>query len=401
MTNPKPTAAVYRAHELPREAAIADACRNCGAHAPGHYCGNCGQETRVQLPTFTAFMREAAGRYVSMDGRFWRTMASLVARPGFLTLEYLRGRRKRYIRPARLFLVLYLLLFGAVGIVQPPTSLSDEVVFVDSDKAGAAQGPPDATRQDIADARRDVTQEIARARREADALTGKVPAGEGSAGKPAAGEGSRGKAAAGEGSAPDQPASSATDANDNDGEAMAIVSSGNGATFFGLDKDLNLTLRIGNEDVYMPPQVRKRWQQFKKLSHEEKAERIYVGMLRYGPYAMVVLLPAFALLLKLVYLERGRRYPHRPQRYAEHLVCSAHLHAFAAVMLLALLLIPFGIVRVAIAAWVVYYAMRARQVVYGGRWWAGLLRTFAVGIAYLVLLAVAMAGLVVVAVTLR
>ena len=74
-------------------------CRNCAAHAPGHYCGNCGQETRVPLPTFPAFMREAAGRYVSFDGRFWRTMAALVARPGFLTQEYLRGRRKRKRKP--------------------------------------------------------------------------------------------------------------------------------------------------------------------------------------------------------------------------------------------------------------------------------------------------------------
>jgi len=56
----------------------ADTCRNCGAHATSHFCPNCGQETRVALPTFGAFMREAAGRYVAMDGRLWRTLAVLV-----------------------------------------------------------------------------------------------------------------------------------------------------------------------------------------------------------------------------------------------------------------------------------------------------------------------------------
>ena len=103
-------------------AAPVDACRNCGAHATGHFCPNCGQETRIALPTFPAFMREAAGRYVALDGRLWRTLAALVARPGFLTLEYFAGRRKRYIRPARLFLVLWLLLFAVIGIVQSPAA---------------------------------------------------------------------------------------------------------------------------------------------------------------------------------------------------------------------------------------------------------------------------------------
>ena len=83
------------AEVTPPAIAPADTCRNCGAHATGHFCPNCGQETRVVLPTFPAFMREAAGRYVAMDGRLWRTLAALVGRPGHLTREYFAGRRTR------------------------------------------------------------------------------------------------------------------------------------------------------------------------------------------------------------------------------------------------------------------------------------------------------------------
>ncbi|MCC7042050.1 MAG: DUF3667 domain-containing protein [Burkholderiales bacterium] len=314
-----------------RSPAAAATCRNCGAHAPGHYCGNCGQETRLALPTFAAFMREAAGRYVSLDGRLWRTLVALLARPGFLTLEYLRGRRRHYIRPGRLFLVLYLTLFAVIGLVQSPAKLSDEVVFVDS--AAVAQ---DA------------------ARHAEEATTAQAPAVEDRA-----------------------------------------------LPFVDVDKDLNVTLRVGSDVVPLPPSVRKRWDQFRKLSKEEKAERIYSGVLRYGPYAMVALLPAFALLLKLAYLGRGRPYPQRPQRYAEHLVYSAHLHAFAALMLLVLVVVPFPVVRAPVGLWVVYYAMRARHVVYGGRWWAGLLRALVVGFIYLVLLSLAMAALVLASAMLR
>ena len=324
-----------------------ESCRNCGAHTSGHYCSNCGQETRVTLPTFAAFMREAAGRYIALDGRLWRTLATLVAQPGMLTREYLNGRRRRYIRPARLFLVLYLLLFAVIGLVKSPTDLSNDVV-VDSDqakeeiaKAGEelrkAQGPEAANGKDV------------------------------KTGKP----------------------------------AIAVVETDDGDTLFGLDKDLNLKMQLDGKDLTLPPQLQRRWDHFKKLTREEKAEQIYAGMLRFGPYAMVALLPAFALLLKLAYLGRGKRYPGRPQRYAEHLVYSAHLHAFAAIMILALLLAPFGAARAAIAAWIVFYAVRARQVVYRGRWWAGLMRAFVIAICYLVLLSLAMLGLLAVAVMLR
>ena len=314
MTPSDRDAAVYLSGtRYPTPAAIAARMRRA------HFCGNCGQETRLALPTFGAFMREAAGRYFAMDGRFWRTMAALVGKPGFLTKEYLRGRRKRYIRPARLFLVLYLVLFAAIGLLQSPGNLSDEIVFVD----GAAQQK------------------------------------------------------AGEGAATTAAPPAKVEELD---EAIAMVSSDDGATFFGLDRDLNLTLRLANADVPLPLQVRKRWDHFKKLPREEKAERLYAGILRFAPYAMVALLPAFALLLKLGYLGRGRAYPERPQRYAEHLVYSAHLHAFAAVMLLAMLLLPFDLAKFILAGWIVYYVMRARQNVYGGRWWAGLLRAMVIGV---------------------
>ncbi len=317
-----------------------ETCRNCGAHASGHFCSNCGQETRIALPTFPAFMREAAGRYVALDGRLWRTVAALVARPGYLTREYFNGRRRRYIRPARLFLVLYLLLFAVIGFLQPPGDLAEGVTFVE---------PDPAAKQELRNAARELQ----------DAAKG--------AGKP----------------------------------KLAIVDTEDGDTLFGLDKDFNLALRWNGEDIPLPDRLRKRWDHFRKLSREDKSEQLYAGALRYGPYAMVALLPAFALLLKLAYAGRGKRYPDRPRRYAEHLVYSAHVHAFAALMIIALLLAPFGLVRMALVLWILFYAMRARQVVYGGRWWGGLLRALAIAVVYSVLASFAILGLLAMAIMLR
>lgn len=124
-------------------------CANCGAPAPEAYCPACGQATRERLPTFRQFMREATGRYVAYDGKFWKTLAALLLRPGFLTREYLDGRRRRYIGPARLFLVSSLLLFATLKFatdsieigqaIEVDVSKGPRVKVEGSEKAGTTE----------------------------------------------------------------------------------------------------------------------------------------------------------------------------------------------------------------------------------------------------------------------
>ena len=52
---------------------------------------------------------------VHLDGKVWRTLRSLMFRPGFLSIEYSEGRRRRYINPVRLLviaIIVYALLTG-------------------------------------------------------------------------------------------------------------------------------------------------------------------------------------------------------------------------------------------------------------------------------------------------
>ncbi len=86
--------------------------------------------------------------------------------------------------------------------------------------------------------------------------------------------------------------------------------------------------------------MKKRIERFNRLSRGQKFEQILAGALRYGPYAMFVLLPAFAALLKALYLGRRRRHPGRPRLYGEHLVFAAHNHAFLFVIGILLLAVP-------------------------------------------------------------
>jgi hypothetical protein len=53
----------------------------------------------------------------SLDARLYRSLWLLVRRPGYLTVEFLRGRRVPYLRPVQLFLLANLVYF----VVQPRT----------------------------------------------------------------------------------------------------------------------------------------------------------------------------------------------------------------------------------------------------------------------------------------
>lgn len=100
--------------------------------------------------------------------------------------------------------------------------------------------------------------------------------------------------------------------------------------------------------------------------------------------ALFVLVPSFALFMKLVY--RSRRL-----RYTEHLVFGLHLHAFWFLMV-ALTLLPLGGVEDLALLVIPVYTMRAMKRVYGGGFIWRALRASLVSLLYLMALSLAMAG---------
>ena len=101
--------------------------------------------------------------------------------------------------------------------------------------------------------------------------------------------------------------------------------------------------------------------------------------------AMFVLLPSFALWLKLAYRNRGLR-------YTEHLVFALHLHAFWFIALAFALPDSVWLATIAISAMPVY-AMLALKRVYAGSFWPRLLRAAIISMLYGLTLSLAMLGL--------
>jgi uncharacterized protein DUF3667 len=87
-------------------------CPECAAPLVDEYCHHCGEK----LPdahdlTMKHFLHHGLHELTHFDSKIFRTVRALVFRPGLLTVEYLAGRRKRYVLPLRLFLVIFALNF--------------------------------------------------------------------------------------------------------------------------------------------------------------------------------------------------------------------------------------------------------------------------------------------------
>lgn len=95
-------------------------CRNCGAAVDYHFCAVCGQETSLHVASASEFIHEFVAHYVALEGRLWKTLELLLFKPGFLTLEYIQGRRSRYVQPLRVYLTFSVLFFIVLKLSGTP-----------------------------------------------------------------------------------------------------------------------------------------------------------------------------------------------------------------------------------------------------------------------------------------
>ena len=91
-------------------------CRNCGAELHGVYCGQCGQEYIEDKRPARKLLRELIRDEFQFNSRIKRTIWPLLFKPGFLTGEYLAGRRARYLPPLRAYLFVSFIMFGLITL---------------------------------------------------------------------------------------------------------------------------------------------------------------------------------------------------------------------------------------------------------------------------------------------
>jgi hypothetical protein len=95
----------------PVEEAQQSGCSNCKAQLNGPYCAQCGQDSESTIKYFWLVMLHLLDDIFSFDSRASRTLWPLLTRPGFLTNEYILGRRVFYVPPLRLYLFISIIFF--------------------------------------------------------------------------------------------------------------------------------------------------------------------------------------------------------------------------------------------------------------------------------------------------
>lgn len=78
-------------------------CLNCNARVFGPYCHVCGQHNIEPKETALGLVVHFFNDITHFEGKFISSLRYLLFRPGFLTLEYERGRRASYMNPVRMY----------------------------------------------------------------------------------------------------------------------------------------------------------------------------------------------------------------------------------------------------------------------------------------------------------
>lgn len=98
-------------------------CANCGATLIGPVCHACGQHADLYKRPVWRLIADGVTDMFALDGRVVRTLYELMAFPGRVTRDYLKGRRGRYIPPFRLYLIASLAFFLILPLVNPQGAL--------------------------------------------------------------------------------------------------------------------------------------------------------------------------------------------------------------------------------------------------------------------------------------
>ncbi len=91
-------------------------CLNCQTNLIGRYCHVCGQENLEPKETVWHLVQHFFNDITHFDGKFFSTVKYLMRKPGFLSREYMVGRRMSYLNPIRMYVftsaIFFIILFS-------------------------------------------------------------------------------------------------------------------------------------------------------------------------------------------------------------------------------------------------------------------------------------------------
>jgi hypothetical protein len=371
------------------EAAPKILCANCGAELLGQTCYSCGQPVKGMVRHLSSILADVADTILNIDSRIFRTLWPLLLKPGFLTNEYLAGRRVRYVTPFRLYFFLSVIAFLVIAI-----SLDATLDLKDTIRADAAESLSTLHSATGVEAHRDEAIAALDKAKSAPELNAKAIRG-----IEKAQEQIRARAdkrlkylqLVEEAKAKGAPPPPDVDAEKDKDEDFNFEIGGKHwdprATPIRIDwlpgfvnAKLNVLATHTMDNV---PRIRKDPKPF------------LIGAFSSLPQVLFILMPIFAMLLKVFYIFKRRL-------YMEHLIVALHSHSFIFLSLLLLTLVGLvrgwantgapwlagllGLAMFVLGWWLPIYLLIMQKRVYKQGWFLTVIKYLTIGLCYTILI---------------
>jgi hypothetical protein len=271
-------------------------CLNCGNVVEDRYCGHCGQENINFNDSAIHLVIHYVQDLFHYDGKLWTTLKTLMRRPGHAALEYMEGKRRKFLDPIRFYIftstVFFLVLFFLVGDTiqvtskSKPDGIRHRISFLQTEKQ-LRTGSPDTLQ-----------------------INALLQSLQDSLGR---------------------DSSAANDANDHDVEI----------DFFGDMQDT--TGDQGWFEQYYNQRMEKKREEMKEKYGDNQVKAstaILDELLHTLPQLFFLSLPFFALFLQVLYIGSNRR------RYVEHFIFSIYHYAYLFSAFLVLMLIMWSLGKI-------------------------------------------------------
>lgn len=346
-------------------------CENCRTALQGGFCHLCGQSGHNPVRHLTHAVEEVFESFWHLDGRIFRTLRDLWW-PGRVAAGYLAGHRVQYVAPLRLFVILAALTFFVAQLLVAGQGQPLQLSGGDGTEATIAKISAADAREDVERLRDDALTQLAELRTElapfpgADAM---LVSAQGDIQRAARAR----LAALGDPAGSDTPDLHAADAAPTPATDAPAAAARQRPT---LDNPRLARMTRNAERMF-----------------EDRAAAART-LLRAAPMALLITVPLFAVLLKLMYLWRRHL-------YLEHMVVALYSHAW---LLLALLVIfvlqlaggalstrvawaaqPIGWLQNGLLLWMPAYLLWMQQRLYRQSWLATVLKFMVIAPVYLVL----------------
>lgn len=107
-------------------------CLNCGhtLNKIYNYCPNCGQGNHNDNVSFSFLVGDFFSTYFAIDSKFGKSVKPFFLKPGFLTNEYIKGKRASYANPMRLYLIISIFYFFTVNMAAKYLSTDEDDAII-------------------------------------------------------------------------------------------------------------------------------------------------------------------------------------------------------------------------------------------------------------------------------